>query len=398
MGAGHDHTTRRDTLGDLPARQRRTIIATTVATILVVAAGAVTLLAGDSSSRTAVNEIPGIVTDQARAEIVSRTLEQCGTDRCVTVHAEIVDTDAQGTLADLGTVGAGTPLGRADIGTRIVVTESGGAWFFVDIERRPALYAMFAAFAVIVTLLGRSRGLRSLAALAVSLITLTAIAIPSILDGHDPLYVCLVAAGLIAVTGSLITLGPTPVACVATTGTLGALLVAWVSAETFTAAAQLTGVVGDNVATLTAIAPGVDLRGLFLGGVILGALGALDDITVTQASTVAELDIAGGRQHSISALYKGAMRVGRDHVGAAVNTLALAYIGGALPLFVLYAATGQGLTDMINSEIVALEAVRTIAGSVGLVAAIPFTTMFAAWATAGGRKPAQEHDDTHNNH
>ena len=125
------------------------------------------------------------------------------------------------------------------------------------------------------------------------------------------------------------------------------------------------------------VGPGLDLRGLLLAGVIIGALGVLDDVTVTQTSAVWELHRANPAAR-LADLYGAAMRVGRDHVASAVNTLVLAYAGAALPLLLLFALAGRGLGDLLTAEDVAQEVVRTLVGSIGLVASVPLTTVLAA--------------------
>ena len=131
-------------------------------------------------------------------------------------------------------------------------------------------------------------------------------------------------------------------------------------------------------------ASSIDLKGLVLAGMVLGALGALDDVTVTQASTVAELrstDAGLSRRQ----LYRSGLRVGRDHVASAVNTLALAYAGAALPILILFSVSGRSLGAVANGEIVATEIVSALVGSIGLVCAVPIATGLAALVATGMR-------------
>jgi uncharacterized membrane protein len=144
--------------------------------------------------------------------------------------------------------------------------------------------------------------------------------------------------------------------------------------------ADLSGVVSEE-ASFILVLETVDLRGLLLAGMVLGALGALDDVTVTQASAVWELNRANP-QLVRGELTAAGLRVGRDHVAAAVNTLLLAYAGAALPLLLLFGLSGLPLTVVANSEVVAVEIIRTLVGSIGLVAAVPITTWLAALVTA----------------
>jgi uncharacterized membrane protein len=154
----------------------------------------------------------------------------------------------------------------------------------------------------------------------------------------------------------------------------------------FSAAARLTGI-DDQTATLIAsLGTGVDARGLLLAGVVIGALGVLDDVTVTQTSAVWELHRADPSM-STTGLFAAAMRIGRDHVASAVNTLVLAYAGASLPLMLLFSLSGQGLGDVLTTQSVATEVVRTLVGSIGLVASVPITTALAA-VVASRESPA----------
>jgi uncharacterized membrane protein len=122
----------------------------------------------------------------------------------------------------------------------------------------------------------------------------------------------------------------------------------------------------------------VSLRGLLLGGIIIGSLGVLDDVTVTQASAVWEIHQANPA-YGFSRLYAAGIRIGRDHIASTVNTLVMAYAGASLPLLVLFTLSSRNIGDVLSSEIVAQEIVRTLVGSIGLVSAVPITTALAAF-------------------
>lgn len=160
-------------------------------------------------------------------------------------------------------------------------------------------------------------------------------------------------------------------------GTLASLLLIGGLATAFTALARLTGFDETTSALIGTLGTGVDARGLLLAGVVIGALGVLDDVTVTQTSAVWELRHANPAL-SARGLYAAAMRIGRDHVSSAVNTLVLAYAGASLPLLLIFSVSGRGMGDVVTSEEVATEIVRTLVGSIGLVASVPITTLVAA--------------------
>jgi uncharacterized membrane protein len=121
----------------------------------------------------------------------------------------------------------------------------------------------------------------------------------------------------------------------------------------------------------------INLRGLLLGGMIIGALGVLDDLMITQASAVFELHSANPNLPA-GGLFRGAMRIGQDHVAATVNTLVLAYAGASLPMLLMFSLSGEQFATLINIEYIAEEVVRTLVGSLGLISAVPVTTGLAS--------------------
>jgi uncharacterized membrane protein len=160
-------------------------------------------------------------------------------------------------------------------------------------------------------------------------------------------------------------------------GTLASLLLTVLLGWAFSGATQLSGLSSEEANFLQGAFGGVDPRGLLLAGVVIGALGVLDDVTVTQASAVWELR-AANPAYGVWELYRAAVRIGRDHIASTVNTLVLAYAGASLPLLLLFTISGTRLTDVLTSDVIATEVVRTLVGSIGLVASVPVTTGLAA--------------------
>lgn len=255
-------------------------------------------------------------------------------------------------------------------------------YFFVDRDRRAPLVWLAVLFAVVVVALGRWRGGLALAGMAATLVVLIAFAAPSVLDGNDPVLVAVVAAAVIAFASLYLTHGLNVHTTVALAGTLASLGLTLGLSWIFFGLADFTGVATEEGLTLPLIAGDIDLASLLLGGAIIGALGALDDVTVTQVATVAELRYRRG-DLSVRQLIASGIRVGREHIAATVNTLLLAYVGAGLPLLLLFAVSDQSLAMAANSELIAVEIVRTLCGSMGLVAAVPVTTVLAAIVIAG---------------
>lgn len=276
-------------------------------------------------------------------------------------------------------------------GDRIVVSYSEGAeqgyeYQFADRQRRPVLWALALVFAIAVVLLGRMRGLAALAGLVASLMIVLQFVLPNILDGHSPVLVAVIGATAIAYLALYLAHGFNAMTTVALLGTLASLVLTVVLSWVFTEVARFSGYASEEAQFLGLLAGRVDVSGLVLGGIVIGALGALDDMTVTQAAAVAELRRADPTM-SRRKLYAAGLRIGRDHVASTVNTLALAYAGAALPLLLLFVLSRQSLGTVANSEDVAIEIVRTLVGSIGLVASVPITTWLAAHVSGTAAEP-----------
>ena len=254
---------------------------------------------------------------------------------------------------------------------------------FADFQRRGALVWLALAFAAVVVLLGRLPGAAALVGLAASVVVLLLFVLPAILDGRSPVLVAVVGAAAIAYLALYLSHGFSRMTTVALLGTIAALALTAVLSAIVVGAAGFTGLVSEESSLLT-LFEGIDVRGLLLAGIVLGSAGAIDDVTVTQASAVWELK-ATNPAMSPSDLFRSGIRIGRDHIASTVNTLLLAYAGASLPLLVLFVLSEQSLGTVANSEVVAVEIVRTLVGSIGLVAAVPFTTWLAS-ITASARR------------
>jgi uncharacterized membrane protein len=212
----------------------------------------------------------------------------------------------------------------------------------VDFQRGTPLLGLAVLFAAAVVALGRWRGVAALAALGLTAVVLAVFVLPAILAGRDPLVVAVVGSCAIMFGALYLTHGVTARTSAALLGTLASLLLIALLGAAFAAATRLTGVDEDTANLARALGGEIDYRGLVLAGLVIGALGALDDVTVTQASAVWELRAADPHRPAWQ-VFRAAMRIGRDHVAAAVNTLVLAYAGSALPLLLLFSVAERGL-------------------------------------------------------
>ncbi len=268
------------------------------------------------------------------------------------------------------------------VGDEVIVNISTDPEFgFVAVNDRyrvPTLALLLGLFAVAVTIVGGWRGVRSLIALALTLAVIIRLVVPMILAGWDPAWVAIGAATGVTIATFLLTEGARRQTVAAALGTAISLTLVAVLAAIFDALSRFTPLRGSESAGFLVQLGGtdLDLGGLVLAAVIFGALGVLDDVTVTQAATVQELYETDPRIGRLT-LAKRAMNVGRSHIAATVNTLVLAYVGASLPLIVLFAAGRQDPLLVVSGEVVAVEVVRALVGSIGIVAAVPITTAIA---------------------
>lgn len=269
-----------------------------------------------------------------------------------------------------------------EVGDRVLVTAldtaDGPVFAISDHARTGPLLLIGLLFVALVLLIGRWHGLGSLLGLLASALVIVRFVIPGILAGHDPVAIAIIGALVLVTTTLLLAHGPNLKTVLAIASTAASLLLTGLLAGVAVRFLRLSGLADEESAQLviltdSAVAP----EGLLLAGIVIGALGVLDDVTATQVSTVAELRDANP-SFSRRELYQRAMNVGRDHVASTVNTLVLAYAGAALPLLLLIATRDEAFGILLQRELIATELARTLAGSTGIVAAVPISTGLGA--------------------
>jgi uncharacterized membrane protein len=258
---------------------------------------------------------------------------------------------------------------------RQVDDQGATSYAFYDFERGWPLVALAIVFAVVIVAVARWRGLLALVGIVVAFLVLVVFLLPALRDGAPALPVALVAAAAILYAVIYLAHGVNLRTSAALLGTLSSLLLAaglsWAAVDF----AHLTGLSDEQNSTVSAYLGNVSISGLLLAGFIIGSLGVLNDVTVTQASTVFELAHLGGSRRAI---FRGAIRVGRDHIASTVYTLVLAYAGTALPLLLLFSVANRSLGDVLMSESVAIELARSAVGGIALALSVPLTTAIAA--------------------
>ena len=375
---------------------------TTAVVVIAVATMVGLVLLWPSGSDRGFSDDLGLGSQRFDATVTGTQLVTCAgaTDiECIRVDVNFDDGDRPPGSFEL-TVGGTSP--DISVGDGVVLFDDGrGGYVFADFQRTTPLVVLTVLFIGAVLLLGRLRGLGALAGLIASIGVLTVFLLPAINQGSSPLAVSLVAASVVAFTALYLAHGPSVRTSVALLGTLASLLITALLALVFVAASSITGLADETVLALQTLVGQFDVRGLLLAGIIIGSLGVLDDVTVTQVSAVWELRRARPAA-SPRTLYRAALRIGRDHISSTVNTLVLAYAGASLPLLLLFTQAGRSVGDLATSEIVAIEIIRALVGSIGLIISVPLTTGLAVLvATAPTRpraasrlNPTDEHTDS----
>ncbi|CUR60952.1 membrane hypothetical protein [metagenome] len=381
MGAGHAHASGPASLGPAP-RQLRLLVGLLVGPLVLATVVGLFALWPDGDLRIT---SPGA--DVQRGTATVKEIVPCRRDAAGCSAARVELHSGPGSPGEAEAV---LPYGDAapvvEPGDRIVVTyvaqgEAGEQYAFQDLDRGPPLLTLTVLFALGVLALSRWRGIGSLVSLAFSLVLIAVFTLPAIMEGAAPLGVAVVTAAAIMVVTLYLSHGFTVRSTVAMLGTLVSLGVIAGLGWVFTTVGHFTGLVDEGSQYISSIAAQVDLHGLLLAGLVIGALGVLDDVTVTQTWAVWELaDL--DPDASVRSLFVRAMRIGRSHVASTVNTLVLAYVGATLPLMLVFSALDLPFGIAVSQEVVAQEVVRGLVGGLGIIAAVPVTTAIAALVAA----------------
>jgi uncharacterized membrane protein len=323
--------------------------------------------------------------------IVSAANFRCGINgpqTCQNLKAEVTDGPGKGTMVTQElAVGFGRPAYQTGDDVRIQdevlpVEEARGAspiYRISDFERKPPLLWLTVALVALVILLGRLRGALSLVGLALSLVIILVFVVPAITRGSPPVAVGLVGSMAVMLTTIPLAhgLGLKSLAAITSIAISLAMIVAL--AIVFVNLTHLTGTnpTSEGASLLAASNPGINFQSLLVGGMVIGSLGVLDDVAISQASTVLALR-AANPQLRFGELFRHAIDVGRDHVSAIVNTLVLAYAGSSMTTLLILGSGQFGFLEAINLDVVASFIVATLIGSIGLVCAVPITTAFSA--------------------
>ena len=290
--------------------------------------------------------------------------------------------DGQLVEVEQGLLGLTNQSRLFQVGDRVLVEYTRGVdgqdLFLITeyVRTGPLLWLLF-LFVVATLLVSGWQGLRSLAGMAISLVVIIGFIVPQILAGREPVTIAILGSVVMMGISLYLVYGWKAKTHVAVAGLFVSLILTGLLAILFVSWTRLSGFGAEEAGFLQVAGVQLNTRGLLLAGIIVGTLGALDDVAVGQSSTIFELSRANPSLSWQSLLWHG-MTVGRDHIAAMVNTLLLAYVGAALPLVLLLSVYSESLGITLNREIIAEEIVRTLVGSLGLLAGVPLTSLIAA--------------------
>lgn len=307
------------------------------------------------------------------------------------LRAEILEGPEKGEIVEVRNDYVAVRVGDRFLLVKQSYPEGTSAYFLQDVDRRKSLMVISLIGAGIVVLLAGWIGVRSLLALGASLAGIIFILLPLLLKGYPPVWAAVMITALILASVMYFTHRWNRVTHAAFLGTAATIVLTGIFASLAVWAARLSGFSAEESVYLNISTSGsLDMQGLLLAAIIIGVLGILDDIAITQAATVAALRHA---DHGLSKmeLYRRAMIVGKEHVGALVNTLALAYAGASLPLLLLISRLDTPIGILINQEIFATEIIRTVVGTAALTLAVPLSTLFAIWLRADAKAERGHH-------
>lgn len=321
-----------------------------------------------SVSKSSTTSIPGFDTDTLSQMVTVKVLNGTEAGKAATFKNDYIQVD-EGDI----------------VYVRHLTSRADGveSWSIADPYRLDVMLWLVITFIVLIFVFGGIQGVRGLASLVGSIGLIFYVLIPGIYAGYNAVLVSIGVASLIIIVGSYITHGFNRTTSSAVLGMIATVIVTGIGAYYVVDIAKLSGYNSEESMFLNLNARGaIDMVGLLFGGIMIGLLGVLYDSAIGQAVAIEELYRAGKHLTRVE-VYKRGIRIGREHIGALVNTLAIAYVGASLPLFLLVQNATTGMLFIINSETFSTEIIRILVGSIGLVLAVPITTIIASYMLHG---------------
>jgi yibE/F family protein len=398
MGAGHSHGAADVEHVAVGAAARKVLIGFLTVVAFLTVAGLIWLWPSPSQvshSTMKQTDAPGMTFVHGTITDVQDgcATAQGGHTRCSTATVRVTTGEDEGQSVSVELLGpfayAGLRAGD-DVELGRIDTPNGVLWSFSAANRTPALIGMVLLFVVVVVAVARWKGLFALLGLAFSGFVLVGFMMPALITGKPGMIVALVGGTAILFVVLYVAHGVSLRTSTALAGTLLGLAVTTGLGAISVELARLSGFADESEYDLATVLPGLDLRQLLMVGIIVGGLGVLNDVTITQSSSVWELRAAAPSM-SRRKLFAAGMRIGRDHIASTIYTIVFAYAGGSLAVLLLLFFTNRNALDLLNVEMFAGEIVRTLGSAIGLVLSVPITTGIAALVVApsSSEAPAQ---------
>ncbi len=252
-------------------------------------------------------------------------------------------------------------------------------FYITDVVRTKGVIILFSLFVLLAILVATKKGLFSLVAMAITFAILFLFVLPQIQLGRDPVFIVILSSVVIIPVTFYLSHGFEKKTSIAILGTIIALIITGILSNIFVNLTHLTGTSTEEALFLQTVGGlQYNLQGLLLAGIIIGTLGVIDDITVSQTSIVFQL-YSLKNEISSSELFKRSLQVGKDHIASMINTLILVYTGASLPLLLLFMSNPRPFGEILSYELITTEIVRTLVGSIGLILAVPITTYLASY-------------------
>lgn len=344
-----------------------------------------TALTGDLAQGTVAFVQPGPCNSPSLGTVFDSapTINQYAEKRCSHAIIDLTSGSDSGkrTILEVHPEIPGNP--NLQVGDRIELSRHTGPtgepmYAFQDFQRATALWLWLGAAVLLIVLVGAGRGARALVGLVLTLAAIVVFLIPGLAHGGSPVGLAVTTGAAVLFLVLFLVHGVSWKTASAMGGTLTALGIAALLSSLAVSSTGIRGLGDENNLNILVYMPGISITGLMLAGMIVGSLGVLNDVTIAQASTVTEL-------HELNpdakpwTLVRSAMRVGRDHIASMVYTLVLSYTGVAIPTLLLLSASGRPLMQILTSDVMATEILRSLTGAAALVLAVPITTVIAAW-------------------
>jgi uncharacterized membrane protein len=323
-----------------------------------------------------------------RAIIKAINLTSVGSDSETQQHQEytieILSGNLKGQTRTISSDLSSNPYGLSPmVGDKIVILIQGSAAqgneliFLEGFDRRMAMFWLLILFVVTLVMLAGWQGFKVAVSILLSILLIGWILIPSFLHGVNPIPVAIALSALLAAISSYSATGWSKKTLVTIIGTLGGIIVAYILSSIFAHWANLGGLASDDDRVFFAKNPTLDPRGLMFAGIIIASLGVVEDVAVSIASGVFEVQHANPNL-TVKQLFRSGMVVGRDHMSALANTLIFAYVGGSLSTLLLYTQFGGSWLKFLNFDSVVDEVIRSLCGTIALVFTVPITALLAA--------------------